>query len=67
MNGHLSPYSVHLLAQIIRHQRAMATSIEKWIKSDGFSREEALTLVFTFRGVLDSYEAQLSRVETSGQ
>lgn len=62
----MTPSSVHLLAQIIRHQRAMATSIEKWIKSDGFSREEALTLVFTFRGVLDSYEAQLSRVETTG-
>jgi hypothetical protein len=63
----VTPHSVHLLAQIIRHQRAMATSIEKWIKSDGFSREEALTLVFTFRGVLDSYEAQLSRVETTGK
>jgi hypothetical protein len=60
----MNPHSVHLLAQFIRHQRAMATSVEKWVKSPGFSREEALTLVFVFRGVLDSYEAQLSKVKT---
>lgn len=55
--------TVHFFAQVIRHLRALATSAEKWIKSPSFSREQALTAVFMFRGVLDSYEAQLRRVE----
>jgi hypothetical protein len=59
--------TVHLFAQLIRHQRALATSLEKWIKSPTFSKDEALSAVFVFRGVLDSYEAQLSRVTTSDQ
>lgn len=63
----MTPDTVHLFAQVIRHQRALATSLEKWIKSPTFSREQALEAVFVFRGVLDSYEAQLSRVTTTDQ
>lgn len=59
--------TVHFLAQLIRHQRALATSIEKWVKSPTFSRDEAQAAVFMLRGVLDSYEAQLSRVVTTDQ
>jgi hypothetical protein len=62
----MTPDTVHLLAQVIRHQRALATSLEKWIKSEGFSREEAVLVVRTIRGVLDSYESQLSRVRVTG-
>lgn len=63
----MSPDTVHFLAQLIRHQRALATSVEKWVKSPTFNREEAQAAVFMFRGVLDSYEAQLSRVVTDRQ
>jgi hypothetical protein len=54
-----------MMAQVIRHQRALATSIEKWVRSPTFSRQQAEAAIFMFRGVLDSYEAQLSQVITS--
>jgi hypothetical protein len=41
----------------------MATAADRWVRSRDFSRDEALDGVHTFRRVLDSYEAQLSRVE----
>lgn len=63
----MSPDTVHLLAQVIRHHRALLTSLEKWVRSQTFNREEAQTAIFMFRGVLDSYEAQLSRVDTTQQ
>lgn len=58
----MTPDTVDFLAQLIRHQRALATSIEKWVKSPTFSKDEAQAAVVMLRGVLDSYEAQLSRV-----
>jgi hypothetical protein len=61
----LTPDTVHMMAQVIRHQRALATSIEKWVRSPTFSRQQAEAAIFMFRGVLDSYEAQLSQVITS--
>lgn len=61
----MTPDTVHMLAQMIRHQRALATSLEKWVKSATFNREEALQAIWMFRGVLDSYEAQLSQVDTT--
>ena len=61
----MKPETVHLLAQVIRHQRAGLTSTERWIKSSAFSRDEALLLVRVWRGVLDSYEAQLSAVHVT--
>jgi hypothetical protein len=59
----VTPDAVHFAAQVIRHQRALATSVEKWVRSATFSREEALKMVAVFRGVLDSYEAQLRAVD----
>ena len=59
----MTPETVHFIAQVIRHQRGLATAAERWVKSADFSRDEALDAIYTFRRVLDSYEAQLSQVE----
>jgi hypothetical protein len=61
--GSVTPETVHFIAQVIRHQRGLATAAERWVKSAEFSRDEALDAIYTFRRVLDSYEAQLSQVE----
>jgi hypothetical protein len=63
----VTPYTVHLVAQFIRHQRAMATSMEKWIASPGFCREDARDAVGYFRKVLDAYERSLQGVVTTEQ
>lgn len=59
----MNPETVHFIAQLIRQMRGMATAADRWVRSKDFSRDEALDGVHTFRRVLDSYEAQLSRVE----
>ena len=59
----VTPETVHFIAQVIRHQRGLATAAERWVRSADFSRDEALDAIFTFRRVLNSYEAQLSQVE----
>jgi hypothetical protein len=63
----MTPYTVHLVAQFIRHNRAMATSVEKWIASPGFCREDAREAVGYFRKVLDAYERSLNGVVTTEQ
>lgn len=60
----MSPHTVHFLAQLIRHQRALATSMDKWINSPGFSRTEALEMVKVIRKVLDAYELSLTGAVT---
>lgn len=61
----MTPYTVHLIAQFIRHQRALATSVEKWIESPGFSKSDAREAVSRFRRVLDAYERSLTGVITT--
>ena len=65
----MTPQTVHLLAQVIRHQRALATSVETRVKSEAFSREEALTLIGVFRGVLESVRsaAECARHTVTGE
>jgi hypothetical protein len=65
--GPVTPETVHFIAQVIRHQRGLATAAERWVRSDQFSRDEALDAIYTFRRVLNSYEAQLSQVEISSE
>lgn len=60
----MTPFTVHLVAQVIRHQRALATSLEKWIDSPGFCREDAREAVGYLRKVLDAYERSLGSVTT---
>ena len=58
--GAVTPYSLHLMAQLIRHQRGIVTSLEKWINSPGFSKDEALEATRYVRRVLDAYERSLA-------
>ena len=60
----MTPDTVHLAAQVIRHQRALATSLEKWVQKQAPSEttRELGQLIEMFRGVLKSYESQLERV-----
>ena len=63
----MTPDTVSLVAQIIRHQRAMANSVEKWkLKQvpSGTTRE-LTALIKAFRSVLDSYECQLATVDVN--
>lgn len=63
----MSPDTVHLIAQLIRHQRGMMTAIDKWITKQEPCRTnlELSAVTGIMRDVLDSYEAQLSAVEIS--
>ena len=61
----MTPDTVHFWAQVIRHQRALATSFEKWIdkqQDPQVAMRELKELIPMFRSVLDSYEWQLQRV-----
>lgn len=61
----MTPDTVHFWAQVIRHQRALATSFEKWIdkqQDPQVAMRELKELIPMFRSVLDSYEWQLERV-----
>ena len=60
----MTPYTVHLAAQVIRHHRALATSLEKWIASPGFTRSDAREAVAILRKVLDAYERSLAGAVT---
>lgn len=64
----MSPDTVHLIAQLIRHQRALMTSIEKWVGKQEPCRtnRELLAVTGMQRQVLDSFEWQLSRVDVVG-
>lgn len=62
--GTVTPETVHFIAQVIRQHRGLASAAERWVRSENFTKEEALNAIFTFRRVLDSYEAQLSTVVT---
>ncbi len=61
----MTPDTVSLAAQVIRHQRALATSFEKWVQKQQPSQTtcELTALIQAFRSVLDSYEWQLARVD----
>lgn len=61
----MTPDTVHLIAQLIRHQRGMMTAIEKWVAKQEPCRTnlEVSCVTGLMRDVLDSYESELSRVE----
>ena len=63
----MTPDTVHLVAQLIRHQRALMTSIEKWVSKQEPCRTtlELLAVTGMQRQILDSFEWQLSRVDVA--
>lgn len=60
----MTPDTVHLLAQFIRHERGLATALETWLRRQPASAtcDELREVIGAFRGVLASYESQLSHV-----
>jgi hypothetical protein len=67
--GHMTPDTVHLFAQLIRHLRGATTAFEQWTNQQppSSTRRELTVIVATVRGILSSYEKQLSEVETDSQ
>ena len=63
----MTPDTIHLLAQVIRHNRAMVTSFEKWVRTQPRSEtcRELVQVIAVARGVLDGYEKQLSQYEVT--
>jgi hypothetical protein len=57
----VTPDSIHLVAQMIRHHRAQATSLEKWTRKQPPSPtcRELLQMLAVYRGVLTNIEAQI--------
>ena len=62
----MTPDTVHFVAQMIRHNRAMATSFEKWVRKQPASPacREMLQVLAVYRGVLMTVEEQVSKFET---
>lgn len=58
----LTPDTVHLLAQLIRHNRGVASAIEKWMKAVPEDRmvEQLGHVIAIYRGILSTVEAQLT-------
>lgn len=61
----MSPDTVHLFAQMIRHFRGATTAFEQWVSTQppSSTRRELTVMVATVRGILSSYEKQLSEVD----
>lgn len=61
----MTPDTVHLLAQFIRHERGLATALETWLRKqpESTTTRELREVIGAFRGVLASYESQLSHVD----
>jgi hypothetical protein len=59
----VTPDTLHLIASLVRHGRGIATSIEKWIRTQepAPAMREGLQLVAVARGVLTSLEGQIAQ------
>jgi hypothetical protein len=63
----VTPDTVHLLAQMIRHERARLNSVEKWVRSQPRNEtcREIVQMITVGRGLLDEYEQKLSHYEVA--
>ena len=61
----MTPDTLHLLATMLRHSRGIATSVEKWVRKQPPSPtcRELLQLLAEGRGVLTSFESQLTQFD----
>ncbi len=61
----MTPDTLHLLATMVRHARGIATSVEKWVRKQPPSPtcRELLQLVAEGRGVLTTFESQLTQFD----
>lgn len=54
-----NPETVHVMASGLRLGRGLITAAERWVRSESFSRDEALVALKYWRRVLDAYERSL--------
>lgn len=61
----MTPDTVTLVAQLIRHNKAMATSLETWVRKHPESQacREMVEMLTVYRGVLTTLEYQVSQFE----
>jgi hypothetical protein len=61
VGAQVTPDTVHFVAQMVRHNRAMATSFEKWVRKQPPSPacREMLQILAVYRGVLTTLESQI--------
>lgn len=61
----MSPDTIHFVAQMVRHNRAMATSFEKWVRKQPPSPacREMIQVLAVYRGVMTNVEAQIAKFE----
>ena len=61
----MTPDTVHLLAQLLRHHRAIVTAVSKWAQKQPSSSTvaELHQIVRFTRDMLDEYERQLTGVD----
>lgn len=65
----MTPDSIHLLCQLVRHSRAIVTSFEKWVQKQPPSPacRELLQILAVYRGVLTQVEDQLSKFDADAE
>lgn len=63
----MTPDTVHLIAQLIRHHRGMATVFEKWVLRQPLSPDcqDVIRVIAGYRNMLTLVEDHLSKVEVS--
>ena len=61
----MTPDTIHFVAQMVRHNRAMATSFEKWVRKQPMSPacREMVQVLAVYRGVMTTMEAQLGKLD----
>lgn len=61
----MTPDTIHFVAQMVRHNRAMATSFEKWVRKQPPSQacREMIQVLAVYRGVMTDVENTISKFE----
>ncbi|HJT96612.1 MAG TPA: hypothetical protein VJ777_32450 [Mycobacterium sp.] len=59
----MTPFTYHFLGQFLRHSQALVASVDKWVKSPGFSASEAQEACVYLDRVIDAYKRSLPHVD----
>lgn len=65
----MTPDTVHLVAQLIRHSRGIGSAWEKWIKAQPYNPtcRELLQVLAVYRAQLTELEDKVSKFEVDSQ
>ena len=64
----MKPETVHLLAQVIRHQRGLLTAFDKWVRRQEWcwttaEGDEFVAMIGKYRDELTRFESWLGKTE----